>query len=268
MCLQRGRGGGIPAEGNNRRTSAIRPVLPGAHLASWDEPAAATCPTRVNKVRRAPLQAGDGGQTERPRTVTVLGAHETQTGVPRPRAFRVLGVTPSSTCVGATSGAWQWEHVPEVSDTAADAHCSLGGPRPRPQRQLPPDTGRPAGLPSRAVCARTREWESRSDSLPRSLQARRPHDRAPRAAPAERPPRGVGWGWRHVRRDLDSRALSPAGRAARRFPGSREGFTRRLLCRLPVSLPCPRSPVSAASSSGAAMFHPCLSTPFRVVFLW
>lgn len=29
--------------------SAIRPVLLGAHLASWDEPAAATCPTRVNK---------------------------------------------------------------------------------------------------------------------------------------------------------------------------------------------------------------------------
>lgn len=38
--------------------------------------------------------------------------------------------------------------------------------------------------------------------------------------------------WLHVRRDLDSRALSPAGRAARRFPESREGFTRRLLCRL------------------------------------
>lgn len=208
-----GRGSGAPAPGRGRALCVFAAGPGRGDPSRGEQPEnvghqtrVARCPPRLmgrarscdvphTREQSAPCSSASGRwRTNRttPHGDCPRSARDADRGPPS-ACLPCAGREPSSTCVGATSGAWRWEHVPEVSDTAADAHCSLGGPRPQPQRELPPDTGRPAGLPSRAVCARTREWELRSDSLPRSLQARRPHDTVPRAAPAERPPRGIGY---------------------------------------------------------------------------
>lgn len=99
-----GPGRGDPSRGEQPENVGHQTRVAGCPPRLMGRARSCDVPHTREQVRRAPLQAGDGGQTEQPRTVTVLGALETQTGVPRPRAFRVRGVSPRPHAWGRRRG--------------------------------------------------------------------------------------------------------------------------------------------------------------------